>query len=58
MFFTWTLKAIKTLVKSLYNALIVNGVGPIYKNIWKGKITNKVKVFLWLVENNVFLTKE
>lgn len=37
-------------VKSIYNALTVNDAGPTYRNIWKGKIPNKIKVFLWLIE--------
>ena len=45
-------------VKSVYNALSTNDVGPYHKKIWKGKITSKIKIFLWLVVNNAILTKD
>ena len=45
-------------VKSVYNALSTNDVGPYHKKIWKGKIPAKIKIFLWLVMNNAILTKD
>jgi hypothetical protein len=45
-------------VKSVYNAMTRNDSGPYYKNIWKGKIPNKIKFSLWLMTNNAVLTKD
>jgi len=44
--------------KSLYNGFTVNDAGPSFKYIWKGKIPAKIKIFLWLMENNAVLTKD
>jgi len=45
-------------VKSLYNALTKNDVGPSHKLIWKSKVPQKIKIFIWLLTNNVVLTKD
>jgi hypothetical protein len=45
-------------VKSVYNAITTNDSGPYAKIIWKGKIPSKIKIFLWMVSNNVILTKD
>jgi len=45
-------------VKSLYNALTLNESGRYYKQVWKGKIPEKIKNFLWLALNNAILTKD
>jgi hypothetical protein len=45
-------------VQSTYNALTCSDSGPYYKNIWKGKIPPKIKIFLWLVANDAILTKD
>jgi hypothetical protein len=45
-------------VKSLYDNITCSTYGPYLKHIWKGKIPPKIKVFMWLLENNVLLTKE
>jgi hypothetical protein len=45
-------------VKSVYNALSTNDVGPYHKKIWKGNIPAKIKIFLWSVMNNAILTKD
>lgn len=45
-------------VKSLYNALTKNDSGPAYKNIWRGKVPQKIKIFMWLLSNNAVLTKD
>jgi hypothetical protein len=45
----------KFLVKSMYNAITPNIIGTCHKHIWKGKIPPKVKIFVWLMENNAIL---
>jgi hypothetical protein len=45
-------------VKSTYNALTICESGSSFKNIWKGKIPPKIKIFLWLVANDAILTKD
>lgn len=45
-------------VKSMYDCLSVNESGPYHKEIWKSRIPNKIKNFLWLVVNNAILTKD
>jgi hypothetical protein len=44
----WT-KSKKFSVKSVYEHLTKNENGPTYKAIWKTKIPEKVKLFMWLV---------
>lgn len=41
----------------MYNALAKNDEGPAHKLIWKGKIP-QIKIFMWLLANNVVLTKD
>jgi hypothetical protein len=43
-------------VKSTYDAMTDSGYS--FKHIWKGKVPAKIKIFLWLVENNAILTKD
>lgn len=44
---------------SLYNALTLNEAGNIHRMLWKGRIPAKIKIFLWLLENNAaVLTKD
>ena len=45
-------------VKSTYNALTSSEGGPTFKHIWKGKIPAKIKISLWLMENNAILTED
>lgn len=55
----WKLeKKLKFSVKSLYNALSVNDCGKDFKQIWKGKVPPKIRIFMWLLENNAVLTKD
>jgi hypothetical protein len=55
----WKLgKNSKFSVKSTYNALTSNDSSLNFKNMWKGKIPPKIKIFLWLVENDAILTKD
>ena len=45
-------------VKSVYNALTKSSSGTCHKKIWKGKIPEKIKIFLWLMSNDAILTKD
>lgn len=45
-------------VKSLYNALTINDLGPYHKKVWQGKVPTNIKIFLWMVINNAILTKD
>ena len=42
----------------MYNAITPNIFGTCHKHIWKGNIPPKVKIFVWLMENNAILTKD
>jgi hypothetical protein len=45
-------------MRSVYDHLTRNGNGPTYKAIWKAKIPDKVKIFMWLVAQKSILTKD
>jgi hypothetical protein len=45
-------------VKSTYKFLCRHDCGYNSKRIWKAKIPLKIKIFLWLVEQNAILTKD
>jgi hypothetical protein len=45
-------------VKSTYNNITRRDRGDAYKAIWKVKIPEKVKIFMWLVFQKSILTKE
>jgi hypothetical protein len=45
-------------VKSTYNHLCSHEHGPSFKKIWKAKVQMKIKIFMWLVSQNVILTKD
>lgn len=45
----------KLSVKSMYNALTTDDNEPAHQKIWKGKIPAKIKIFMWLLENNAIL---
>jgi hypothetical protein len=45
-------------VKSVYNALTSSSNDVYYKKIWKGKIPEKIKIFLWLMSNGAILTRD
>jgi hypothetical protein len=36
----------------------VNDFGKAHTRIWKAKIPYKIKIFLWLIENEAILTKD
>jgi hypothetical protein len=45
-------------VKSMYEHLTKDVRGFAYKRIWKSKIPEKIKIFMWLLEQRVGLTKD
>jgi len=45
-------------VESVYVALTSSSAGIYHKRIWKGKIPEKIKIFLWLMANDAILTKD
>jgi hypothetical protein len=53
----WEKSSIFT-VKSIYKHLCSQDFGPNFKMIWKAKIPLKIKIFMWLVSQNVILTKD
>lgn len=55
----WRLeKSGKFSVKSMYNGLTKNNYGIYHKRIWKGKISPKIKSFMWLRTNDAVLAKD
>jgi len=44
--------------KSVYDMLTSGETGLSFKSIWKAKIPHRIKLFLWLLENQVVLTKD
>jgi hypothetical protein len=45
-------------VKSVYEFLSREGAGGSYKRVWQAKIPEKIKIFMWLVEQKTILTKD
>jgi hypothetical protein len=45
-------------VKVIYDQLSGAGTGRRFTHIWKAKIPYKVKIFVWLIENNAILSKD
>jgi hypothetical protein len=45
-------------VKSLYLALISNGVTHMNKQLWRLKVPLKIKIFMWYMRREVVLTKD
>jgi hypothetical protein len=38
--------------------LTKNDNGPAFKNIWKSKLPEKIRIFMWFLAQGVVLTKE
>jgi hypothetical protein len=38
--------------------LTKNDNGPEFKNIWKSKLPEKIRIFMWFLAQGVVLTKE
>jgi hypothetical protein len=45
-------------VESMYNQLVGDNGGDSFVRIWKAKLRYKIKIFVWLMENNAVLTKD
>jgi hypothetical protein len=45
-------------VKSVYDHLTKDDDGPKFQRVWKAKIPEKIKTFMWLVEQQAILTKD
>jgi len=44
--------------RSAYDFLTSNDSGLSFSHIWKAKIPHRIKIFMWLLENNAVLTKD
>ena len=53
----WNMKSGLFTTKSVYNHLSFGEVGLHYRHIWKTKIPYKIKIFVWMLEQNAILTK-
>ena len=53
----WNMKSGLFTTKSVYNHLSFGEVGLHYRHIWKAKIPYKIKIFVWMLEQNAILTK-
>ena len=45
-------------VNSLYKKKVMDQVSVPYKFLWKSKLPQKIKIFIWLVVRNKILTKD
>jgi hypothetical protein len=45
-------------VKSLYNKLSAVGVDRSFKQLWKARISLKIKIWLWIIWHNAIATKD
>jgi hypothetical protein len=45
-------------VRSVYDVITRGNAGPSYNRVWKAKIPEKIKVFMWLMEQEAILTKD
>jgi hypothetical protein len=57
VFWKWSISKCFT-VKSVYEHLSKDDSGYAYKRIWKAKIHEKIKIFMWLAEQKVVITKD
>jgi hypothetical protein len=53
----WTLNK-RFFAKSIYEHLTKDERAYAYKRIWKSKIPDKIKIFMWLLKQRVVLTKD
>ena len=44
--------------KSVYDLLTSGDTGHPFNHIWKDKIPHRIKIFMWLCENEAILTKD
>jgi hypothetical protein len=45
-------------VKYMYNHLAGDNGGDSFVRVWKAKLPYKIKIFVWLMENNAVRTKD
>jgi hypothetical protein len=45
-------------VKSVYDHLTRDDKGLPYNRVWRAKIAEKIKIFMWLIERKYILTKD
>ena len=45
-------------MKSMYSHLCSDEVGLYFKDIWKAKMSLKIKIWMWLINHNAILTKD
>jgi hypothetical protein len=45
-------------VKFVYLSLTKSDNGPAFRSIWKAKIPENIKIFMWLVAQKAILTKD
>jgi hypothetical protein len=56
-FWKWSTKKVFN-VKSIYDHLSRDVVRPQFSRIWKSKLPEKIKIFMWLLEQKTILTKD
>ena len=54
----WNKKSGLFTTKSTYDWLTSGDAGMHFRHIWKAKIPYKIKIFVWLLEQNAILTKD
>jgi hypothetical protein len=42
----------------VYEHLTIGDVGTDYKKVWSAKMPTKIKIFMWLIEQDAILTKD
>jgi hypothetical protein len=45
-------------VKSVYDHLSRGDVGPSFSRVWRSKLPEKIKIFMWVLEQKAILTKD
>jgi hypothetical protein len=46
------------MVKSVYNHLSRGDAGPSFSKVWRSRLSEKIKIFMWLLEQKAILTKD
>jgi hypothetical protein len=57
IYWKWSPSKVFT-VKSVYEHLTKDDDGPKFQRVWKARIPEKIKTFMWLVEQQSILTKD
>jgi hypothetical protein len=45
-------------MKSVYDHLSRGDVGPSFSRVWRSKLPEKIKIFMWVLEQKAILTKD